>query len=333
MLCRVADSLFWMSRYIERAENTARLIEVNLQLLVETHYAEEADLEDHWKPILESTGDLALFQQKHARCDSRSVTEFTTFDLENPSSVLSCLSAARENARAVRDQISPEMWEILNRLYLNLRSSDSKRVWKRGPAQFYQEIKEYSHLFQGVTEATFPHRAGYEFIKAGKFLERADKTSRILGLKHLFERYGDHATGGMVDIGQWIAILSACSALEPYHRAYVASGEARNVIAFLLQSRDFPRSVLFCLSQLQLAIHAISGCPTTHYSNEAERFCGRLISDLNYAVTEEIMDGGLDTFLDHAQETIDKIALQLSQRYMFFPIVDPASAVMEQKMS
>jgi uncharacterized alpha-E superfamily protein len=327
MLCRVADSLFWMSRYIERAENTARLIDVNLQLLLETQMPDDASIAHHWRPILESTGDLVLFDELYALADSRSVTEFATFNPDNPSSVFSCIVAARENARQVRDQISPEMWEVLNRLYLDLKHTDAEQVWKGGPYGFYQKIKEYSHLFQGVTEATFPHRVGYEFIKAGKFLERADKTSRILDIKNLLDAQEGHDApkGGMVDIAEWIAILRACSGLEAYHQVFVANVKGANVVEFLLQSREFPRSVLFSLRQLQLALHAISSCPLTHYTNEAERLCGRLIAQLNYASIGEVVAGGLHPFLGAMQEQINAIAVELSQRYMFFPIVDPVA--------
>lgn len=334
MLCRVADSLFWMSRYFERAENTARLIDVNLQLLLETQMPDDASVESHWRPVLESTGDLPLFEELFDRADSRSVTEFATFSRDNPSSVFNCIMSARENARQVRDQISPEMWEVINRLYLDLKHTDSKTVWKKGPYDFYQEIKEYSHLFQGVTEATYPHRVGYEFIKAGKFLERADKTSRILDIKLLLDAQEDSATkGGMVDIAEWIAILRACSALEAYHQEFVANVKRASVIEFLLQSREFPRSILFSLKQLQLALYAISGCPLTHYSNEAERHCGRLISNLNYASAAEILGSDLHEFLVQTQEQIGEIALELSNRYMFFPIVDPAVEPAEQTQS
>lgn len=326
MLCRVADSLFWMSRYFERAENTARLIDVNLQLLLEMQMPDDSSIDSHWRPILECTGDLPLFDSLYDLADSRSVTEFATFNTENPSSLFSCIISARENARAVRDQISGEMWEVINRLYLNLKGTNAKAIWKKGPSEFYQEIREYSHLFQGVTEATFPHRTGYEFIKAGKFLERADKTSRILDIKNILDNAQDSApSGGMVDVAEWIAILRACSGLEAYHQRFVTNVESRNVVDFLLRSRDFPRSVLFSLNQLQLALHAISRCPITHYSNEAERRSGRLISNLNYASIDEILERDIHVYLDSIQDEIGKIALEISNRYMFFPIVDPVS--------
>lgn len=325
MLCRVADSLFWMSRYIERAENTARLVDVNLQLLLESEQLDDDRIKAHWTPIMEATGDLALFWKHYDQAESRQVTEFLTFSRDNPSSVISCVIAARENARMIRDQISPEMWEIINRLYLYIKDTNAKSIWKGGPYSFYQDIKEFSHLFQGITDATFPHRVGYEFIKCGRFLERADKTSRILDIKHHLFSSEQDPNSNPLDLAQWIAILNACSALEAYHKVYVSDVIPQNVAQFLLQSRDFPRSVLFSVNSLQRAMHAISGCALTHYSNEAERLTGRLISDLNYTNIQDIITGGLHDFLLNAQEQLDKIALQLSNQYMFFPIVDPVA--------
>lgn len=325
MLCRVADSLFWMSRYFERAENTARFMDVNLQLMLETHQPDDVFARSYWNAFLVSTGDIALYETLYDEVNSSNVTEFTTFSRENPSSVLSCILAVRENARFVRDQISPEMWEVINRLYLNLQASNAKRVWRKGAFEFYEEIKEYSHLFQGVVESTFLRRTGYEFMATGKFIERAEKTSRILLMKDLLDQREEEARKSVMDIAEWIAILSACSGLEAYNQAYVSSVKADNVVELLLQSREFPRSVLFSLNKLQLSLHAISGCPVTHFSNEAERRCGRLISNLNYAVKDDIMGQGLETFLREVQSEIDIIALEISNRYMFFPIVDPAA--------
>jgi uncharacterized alpha-E superfamily protein len=180
MLCRVADSLFWMSRYIERAENTVRLVDVNLQLLLETDGANEETIATFWRPIIESTGDMPLYRKRHDNFESQSVMEFLTFDRDNPSSLIACVGAARENARMIRDQISEDMWEVINRLYLMLKRTDPKKIWRSGPYDFYKEVREYSNLFQGYTASTYPRETGYEFIMVGKYLERADKTGRIL---------------------------------------------------------------------------------------------------------------------------------------------------------
>ena len=333
MLCRVADSLFWMSRYIERAENTVRLVDVNLQILLETDRANQETIGAFWQPIIQSTGDVTLFQKESETFESKAVMEFLTFSRDNPSSVINCIAAARENARMIRDQISEEMWEIINRLYLMLKKTDPRKIWKSGPYDFYKEIREYSSLFQGVTDSTYPYQIGYEFIMTGKFIERADKTGRILKAKLLMDEYwkklGD---SNPLEAAQWVSVLRACSAEQAYQRTFRHDLNVKDVIGFLLLSREFPRSILFCLNNLQKHIHAISDCPITHYSNEAERHCGMLISRLNYCKIEEILKKGIQDFVEDIHDSLDQIAIDLNDCYMFFPIVDPADEKDEEAL-
>ena len=327
MLCRVADSLFWMSRYIERAENTVRLVDVNLQILLETDGANRETIATFWHPIIESTGDLPIYSQLYQDFESQSVMEYLTFSRENPSSVISCIAAARENARMIRDQLSEDMWEIINRCYLFLKHTDPKQIWSSGPYAFYKEIREYSNLFQGVTESTFPHAVGYEFIQAGRFLERADKTGRILRAKILMDHFwGDQEAINPLDAAQWLSVLRACSAEGAFQQMHSQRLEGDDIVEFLALSRYFPRSIRFCVSQLQRHMHAISQCPLTHFSNEAERKCGILLSKLNYCRIEEITGVRTDPFLNDVHRMLDEIAIELNNHYMFFPIVDPALA-------
>jgi uncharacterized alpha-E superfamily protein len=326
MLCRVADSLFWMSRYIERAENTARLTDVHVQLLLELSSGDGEMTAAHWRAVLASLGDLAPFEESGAPCDTPSVTQFLTFSADNPSSVLSCVLAARENARMIRDQISVEMWEVINRLYLFLRKQDAGRVLRAGPSDFFQVIKEMSHLFRGLTDALFPRKVGYEFIRAGCYLERADKTARILDVTHhMGEGAGARVAAGLdaPTVVLWVSALRSCTALEAYHRVFVGEVLPRNVIDLLVLSRDFPRSLLFCLNQLQLSLHAISGCPVSHYSNEAERMVGKVISEIAYSSVESILRDGLHDLVVRVKGAVNGIALELGHLYMLYPIIDP----------
>ncbi|HUF61780.1 MAG TPA: alpha-E domain-containing protein [Verrucomicrobiales bacterium] len=327
MLCRVADSLFWMSRYIERAENTARLTDVNVQLLLELEHYDEESTGAHWRAVLQSLGDHTLFDNLYPETDTPQVTEFLTFARHNPSSVLSCLLAARENARMIRDQISVEMWEIINRLYLFLREQDAAKVLRAGPSDFFQQIKEMSHLFRGMTDATFPRKIGYEFIKAGCYLERADKTGRIVDISHhLSLPDPSEESPPRLDaerVVRWITILRSCTAHEAYHRIYVGDVLPRHAAGFLVLSRDFPRSILFCLNQLQFSLHAISGCPLTHYSNEAERLCGKIIAEIVYSSVDDVTTNGLHELLSRVKHAVDSVGIELSKHYMFYPIVDP----------
>ena len=326
MLCRVADSLFWMARYIERAENTVRLVDVTLQTLLESDHTSDEDNYAHWQPILASLGDQALFESLYEETSSANITDFLTFNPENPSSVFSCIAAARENARMIRDQISSEMWEVINRTFLYIKKQNRERISQEADSDFFQRIKEFSQLFQGLTDTTFPHQLGFEFIICGAEIERADKACRIIDTK----RYMNQALRGLDDTlenAQWAAILRGCSAHEAYRRVFVSEIQGDTVKEFLLLSKTFPRSVLFCLRRLQNALHAISKCPITHYSNEAERVLGKLIGKLNYANATDLKGEKTDKLIEEIEHDLGVVAVELSNRYMFSEIVDPAEEV------
>lgn len=324
MLCRVADSLFWLSRYIERAENTARLVDVNLQMLLDLRRAGDETVHQYWTPLLVSLGDLAPFRKRYERADSRSVSAFLTLDASNPSSVLSSVTAARENARMIRDQISAEMWEVINRMYLFIREQRLDDVWQSGLSDFCQQVREYAQLFEGLTDATYPREVGYEFIRTGRFLERADKTGRLLDTRH-FASLRDSSDAEQASSVPWVALLRATSALEAYHQQYQNDVDPRFVAEMLIRSRSFPRSVRYCVEALEQSLHAISGCPFSHYDNEAERLCGRLLAELKFTSMDEIVERGLHRFLEHVCDTLEAIGLAFSERYMFFPVVDSSA--------
>ncbi len=333
MLCRVVDSLFWMSRYIERAENTARLMDVNLQMVLESDHSGGENFQRQWEAILRSTGDLALFHKHYETADSVTVMEFLTFNRKNPSSVVSCIASARENARQIRDQITSEMWEVINRLHLFLKTMTVDKMMAQGASDFFKEIREYIHLFQGITASTYPRQLGYDFIRAGQYLERADKTGRILDIKYWILLPSLQDVGGALDVAQWAALLRACSALDAYHWNFVSEVNPKNVASLLILSSDFPRSIRFCLEKFDEALHHISHCPAREYSNDLERISGRLLSDLNYTTPEEIMRIGIHEYLEQLQVRIDELGVKLSETYMFFPVYDPALEAAKQVTS
>ncbi|MEI9962048.1 MAG: alpha-E domain-containing protein, partial [Limisphaerales bacterium] len=184
MLSRVAHSLYWMARYTERAENIARIVDVNLQLLLDMRNLDEKQLIEYWEPIVMATGDEEGFFKLHPHATGNAVTEFLVFQPENPNSIVQCISSARENARMVRDQITMELWEELNRIYLFVHSPQARKVWARSPSEFFQEIKAASLHVIGIMNATMVHDEGWRFVQAGQFLERADKTTRILDVRY-----------------------------------------------------------------------------------------------------------------------------------------------------
>ncbi|CAN5480714.1 alpha-E domain-containing protein [soil metagenome] len=306
MLSRVADSLYWMSRYIERAENDARILDVNLQLLLDL--GGEADAMQHWAPVIASLEETDLFDSLYASADEQSVTEFLSLQKKNPNSIISCLSLARENARTTREQISSEMWEQINRLYLFVQSKAAKDLLQSSPHEFFKRIITDSHLFQGVTSATMTQGEGWEFIRIGALLERADCTSRILDVKyHILLPSGENV-GGNVDTIQWMAVLKSCSALEAYCKLYVSQVAPWKVAEFLITHQEFPRSIRYCIDSLDHALHRISGVDESRYGNEAERLSGRLRSDVDYATIGEIFEYGLHEYLEAIQKRLVEVS-------------------------
>ena len=319
MLSRVAESLYWIGRYIERADNIARLLDVNLNILTDFKDLNDSRLVEHWEPIIRSTGDWALFNSLGYKPNSCAATDFLTFDRSNPNSIISCLIAARQNARIIRDQIPSEVFEAINDAYLDLRDSGSDEIWKEGPYQFYNAIQNFSQLFQGMVASTVVRGLGYYFMETGKFLERADKTSRILDIKYhiLLPRVQD--VGGVVDTAQWTAILRSCSAFEPYHRNFATVVDPALVTEFLIFSAKFPRAIRYSLARLGDHLGRISRNKHDRFSNEAERECGRLYSDLTYVSVEEVLDQGLHEYLDYLQHRLNRVGGAIHETFFGVP--------------
>jgi uncharacterized alpha-E superfamily protein len=332
MLSRVANCLYWMSRYIERAENIARIVDVNLQLLLDLRNLNDERLAEHWMPIVESTGDEKAFLELHNKATGQAVTEFLVFQPENTNSIVSSIGQARENARMVRDQISIEFWEELNRVYLFARSPEARKVWRRGPSEFFQQIKAASLHLSGIAYATMLRNEGWWFAQAGKFLERADKTSRILDVRYqsLPERGLPKSISQTEALG-WSAILRSCSAWDAYKSIHGADVHPRHVAEFLLFNEDFPRSTRFCVSELNTALRHISGVPSGRFGNEAEKLAGRLEAELQFTTVEEIFDQGLHSYLDLFQTKLNSIGSAAFDAYIFQDFGAEAGEMMIQQ--
>ncbi|MBL9209971.1 MAG: alpha-E domain-containing protein [Opitutaceae bacterium] len=326
MLSRVAHSLYWMSRYIERAENVARLLDVNLQFL--SDFQDVSSVEQNtWGPLILSSGQEELFGKYYEAPDSRTVTEFLAFDLRNPDSILACVYAARENARMVRDQISLEMWETINELYLLLKEQNTTAVWEAGPQEFFAKINRASHLFQGLTASTYSRSEGWEFIEFGKYLERADKTTRILDVKYHILLPSATDVGGALDTAQWQAVLRSASALEAYRRYYVREILAWKAAEFLIFSDSFPRSLHFCVLQVDDFLRRILGESGTRPRSAAARASRRLLADLQSLTITDVLNQGLHEFLMDIQSTLASISDEVAATTMFYP----AESVLEDQ--
>jgi len=331
MLSRVADSLYWLSRYIERAENTARLLDVNLQLMLDFEGLDDEALTGHWLPIVTSSGEMERFNSLYETADSASVTEFLTFNRDNPNSIISCINHARENARMVRDQISAEMWEVINGQFHKLQKLDTSHIWEQGPYEFYDSLKQDSLLFQGLTESTFTHEQGYKFMQAGKLLERADQTSRIIDIKYHMLLPDPSEIGGTVDLAQWMAVLRGCSAFEAYHHRYVDEVQPWNVAEFLILSPNFPRSIRFCVSTLDYHLRSITATSEGQFSNSAEQLSGKLRSELLYTTIDEIVNEGLHEYIDRFQQRIIQLNSQIHECYVYQPEIDLGKEIEQQQ--
>jgi uncharacterized alpha-E superfamily protein len=315
MLSRVADSCYWLSRYIERAETNARLLNVNMELMLDLEDSDAGSVHRHWMPVLATLEDQELFSKFYDTVDADTVMEFVTFEKKNPNSVFSCVASARENARTVREQISSEMWEQLNKLYLYLQSPQARADYKSTPHDFYSSVIDGSHLFQGITDATMTHGQGWDFIQVGKFLERADSTSRVLDVKYHILLPSGERVGGNVDITQWMAVLRSCSAFEAYLKVHVGDVNAWKVAEFLTLHPTFPRSIRFSVDNMDRAVHRISGVGIAGYHNDTDRLSGLLRSSITYATIESVFQKGLHEYLDQTQLRLTEISKALRSNY------------------
>lgn len=315
MLSRVADSCFWLSRYLERAETNSRILDVNIQIALDFEENNDEKVRQQWMPILSTAKEQELFREIHGEITSEAIMDFVTFEKTNSNSILSSMTLARENARTVREQISSEMWEQINRLYLYLQSPASRTAFRESPIGFFRLLVDNLHSFQGITDATMTHGEGWQFIQAGKYIERADSTSRVLDFKyHLLLPSGEQV-GGNVDITQWMAVLRSCSAMEAYFKISRGHVTSWQVAEFLILHDTFPRSIRFCVDALDQALHSISGVDRSHFSNEAERLSGALRSNLAFTKVDSIFRFGLHQYLDQTQERLNEISNALAETY------------------
>lgn len=315
MLRRIADHLFWMARYLERAEWRARLADVNYHLLVESPASEPHP----WAPLLAITGDGELFAQYHDAPSEPRVLDFFTFETRNPSSILSCINAARDNARNLRHRLSSELWLEINTLFLDAQQWSHAVFEQDGVYGFFSELRNRFHRLAGIRDATLPRDIEYDFMTVGTMLERAENVSRLLDSKYhrLLPRMED--VGGPVDRMQWAAVLRSASALEAYRRVYGNHIAVERVVEFLLFDPGFPRSARFCIDQLQAAaerIEAAAGSePTINTPGSA---CGRLAVALHDAAAESVIGGGLHEFLMDVQDLCADIGSMIFDKYLRF---------------
>jgi uncharacterized alpha-E superfamily protein len=325
MLSRVAESLYWMSRYVERAECLARIVDVNLQLLLDIPPKQSAQLARNWWPVMASLGeDEEAFFKRHKKADVAHATDYLVFDRQNPSSVSSCLSAARENARTVREQINEEMWEQINRTYLWITSRGARGDFQTNQYEFFQRVLKTLQLFQGITDSVMLRGEGWEFIQIGKHLERADKTTRLLDDKFHLLRAGSAAPGEL--LMQWLSVLRCSNSRQIYQQLYESVVQPRKVAELLLLNDSFPRSVKFCVARADRSLRRISGVGPGRFSNGAEKLSGRLLAELNFSAVDDFEAAGLHQAMDDLQIQLNDIGQAVHQTYFHLELPPDASA-------
>ncbi|MFZ2267166.1 MAG: alpha-E domain-containing protein [Azonexus sp.] len=295
MLSRTADHLFWMSRYIERAENLARLLDVTWQMSLVPQSLDAAN--QNWNAIIALNSLEAAYAKKYSEITAENVLRFMVSDADNFASIHSCLRMARENAHAVRGTITTEMWETLNSTWLEAREKSFEQLLNAGISDFFEWVKMRSSLSRGTTLGTLLQDKAYHFIRLGTLLERADNTARILDVKyHVLRPHGDE---GATDFYQWGALLRSVSAFEVYRKVYRDVITPERVAELLILRDDMPRSLHFCMNGVVKNLDLIANS----HSGETQRQAGLLHAKLHYARVEDILEQGLHEwltdFMDH----------------------------------
>jgi len=295
LLSRVADSVYWMARYIERAENVARFIGVNLNLQIDLPLAPS----QQWQPLVETSGDATVFKERFGNATQAKVIEWLAYDTENLSSIASCLRFARENARSVRETISSEMWAQVNSMYLTIQTQRSLPEPER-MLDAFREIRMGCHLFEGVTDATMSHNEAWHFMRLGRMLERADKTSRILDVKYFMLLPSVRDVGTPYDDIHWSAVLKSVSGFEMYRKKYGRIAPS-DVVDFLVMDNEFPRAVRFCIKSASESLQSVTGTPIGAFRYRSEQLMGQLRAELDFTSVDTVLRSGLHEYLDRLQ--------------------------------
>ncbi len=319
MLSRVADHLYWMSRYLERAEHSARLLDVNLYHLLgqKSEY-----VIPRWKRVRDS---LRIPSPEGEADNDYSVTQSLTFDTNNAYSIISCISAARDNARQIRERISSEMWEQLNRLFLSIKSTNMADIWFSGVHGFLTAVKEGVQLFQGLTDSTMSHNEGWQFIQVGRYIERTWVTAALIDVHFLSLPLSSNGAAeeimgiAQLDYLEWVGLLRSCSAFEAYRKVYTADIQPERIAEFLLLDSESPRSIHFSITLLQNALRAIANATNTRNATRVERLAGRLRASLDYDQIEDIMQD-IHSYLENIQQQCTQIHKAIYQTYIVYPV-------------
>jgi uncharacterized alpha-E superfamily protein len=311
MLSRVANSIYWVGRYLERAENYARFMDVNFNLMLDL----PSDQKAQWEPLVQVTGDYHEYLSQYSGFNKNDVMYFMAFDSNNPNSILSCVSKARENAREIRENIIKETWEKLNELYHYVNSMANSMEWKEGdPIPFITGVKEQIMLINGIGYATVARTEGWYFRMLGTHLERADKTSRVIDVKYHILLPTPTLVGTPLDYLHWSAMLKSVSGFNTYRRFY-GNLEASKVVNFMILDKIFPRSVFYCILEAENCLRNITGNTGRGFTVQPEKTIGELRSRLEFTSVEEIINFGMHQYIDDLQHRIINISNEINDSF------------------
>ena len=317
MLARIAESLFWLARYIERAEDTARILDVNYHMMLEQS---QQAYQLRWDPLIIMAGEEDRFRRLYSKPDAESVFEFLAFREDNPSSIVQCIGKARENARTIRDYSAREMWEDIHGLFHMVARFHPKDEIAAGPHRFCDKVKFGTHRFHGVTDATLPHDEGWQFLRVGWSLERAEMTARLVDVQYQNLLDEVHIVDA-ADNHQWLAVLRSVGAYEAYHRQHHSSIDPEKVANMLILHPQHPRSIRFSVAEVQSGWRAISGTQAGSYANEAERLIGKVLERLRYDRIHEIFDQGLHGYLHGLLNLCGSVGEDIARTYFYYAVV------------
>ncbi len=312
MLSRVAGSLYWMSRYLERAEHTARLIDVDFELRLDQ--SPEASSGRWWRLL----AALDAPAPDDGKIDAETLTHILTSDRTNASSIISCVAAARENLRQVREQCSSAMWEQLNRLYLQVNSTTSSEAWLLHSYVFFRAVRDGAHLFHGVTDSTMSHGEGWQYIQLGRYVERTDAVARLIGAYFSHLPYSVDQPVESEEYLEWVGLLKCCAAFEAYCKKHTAELRPLRIAEFLLLNPEFPHSVRFSVDKVHCALEKIAEL-TERRGEQPVRLTGRLLATLNFSQIDEVMASGATAYMESVRQQCSQAHAAIHQIYFDYP--------------
>jgi uncharacterized alpha-E superfamily protein len=320
MLSRVAESLYWINRYVERAENISRFVEVSEAMALDCPPGSA----EPWLPLIDANGDRELFDRLYPQGQPMDVVEFLVRAEDNPNSVANCIAIARENARQIREVITTEMWEQLNDIYWTLQENEG--FWQQPPQEQLRDIRRACQLFYGITDSTLSRDLSWQFSRLGRLLERADKTTRILDVKYFLLLPSPDEVGGVLDELQWISLLRSAGAYQMFRQSRQQAIEPRAVAAFLLLDPIFPRSVRYCLERIQETLRIVQGRAVPGAPDELECLSGLTLARWSYTRINDLIAVGLHEAIDALQTDLNRLHTLIEQRYFVAPALESQSA-------